>query len=729
MTPARGLPAPTLGAAVLLVALLVAACTDGGGPPATPDATPDARTTASEDTAADPPTPAPAPSIVLADGARVDVEDALLDAAALWIAEESGLSEMLQSELALQSATTGRDVVHLRFVQQHDDVTVRGAQLIVHVRTRGEVIGASQSLTTTLPGEGTDEELTTAEATALAVEAVPGADADSARVQATWLEDGDRLRLGWDVRLTTQDPPSGFSVVVDATDGRIISIDRLAADGRSPTSRAPADATDDASAQVAQVQVARADVAQANACNAPAPPSACIFVVDPIYASGNPRIDIDDANAILVGVPLPNLIDPSSPDLVGRYAAIAPEVAPLFADADGIWGADGRGRGDGTFEAGMTYYWIDYAQQIVQELGFRHHADDPVEFVPIEPAFPDNAFYLFTEDRIHMGQGADGVNEAEDAQGIIHEYGHALLQSAVPDIITAEGGAFHESIGDLVSVFTTLEFRTGDVGCLFHWAERGACIRRVDTDLVYPQDLRFEVHLDGELFSGAVWDVFTAVLDRETGLTPSDCQVRPANPCDPVRDEVYATLLGSLNFLTPTLTLDDAATAFAVSDQTFFAGRNATEIRRAFADHGLSANGTPAMMIEGLADFQRSNAEAAVKILHPFRGDLTLRLDVVDAAGAGLCSDTLLAPDPEDDADNVTGRFDLVDTECADLLPPTPDRVWQLTVVDDGPLDQGTVFQFAISHEGQRFLAEGLPAVIPDVDPAGVTVRVTGAGS
>jgi hypothetical protein len=500
--------------------------------------------------------------------------------------------------------------------------------------------------------------------------------------------------------------------VVDATTGDVLSVDRLATDVHTPSAKASRDA-------------AAVEVAQAPACDAPEPPSACIFVVDPIYAAGA-DIDPSRANGTLVGVRLQNLLDPASGELVGRYAEIAPEVAADYAEPDGVWGVGGRGGQDVSFEAGMTYYWIDYTQQVVQEMGFDFHAADPVAFVPIEPQFPDNAFYLFVEDRIHMGAGGDGVNEAEDAQGIIHEYGHALLQAIVPDIITEEGGAFHESFGDLVSVFTTLEFRNGDVACLFHWAERGECLRRVDADLVYPDDLRFEVHLDGELYNGAVWDIFTTVLQEQTGLAPEDCQDRQANPCDAVRDQVYATLLGSLPFLTPTMTLDDAATAFAVSDQTFFAGANAATIQRVFAARGLAATGTPAVQIQGLMDFQRSRSVAAVKITHGYRGDLEVTLDVLDGAEEPLCSAVLVTPDPDDDGDNVTGRFDLAGTACAAHLPPAPDRQWRLTVVDTAAQDEGTLFQFSVSHEGQRFLAPGLPADIPDDDPEGVQAVIGG---
>ncbi|HUG83424.1 MAG TPA: M36 family metallopeptidase [Euzebya sp.] len=714
---------PRAATALLVIALLLAACTGADDPEGagSEDPTPGTAVDAGSDTPGG--VSFTTSGIPLAPGAEVDVDPAVLDAAAAWLDEESGLTDMLREEIFLSQATRTRDVWHLMFVQQHGEVSVRGAQFVVHVRDTGEVLGASQSLIETLPGDGATEELTPDEAADVAVKSVPGTVTGDPIVEATWLEVGTQLRLGWNVQVATEDPPSNYSVVVDATTGEVLTVDRLATDhgarrGQSAQVRPVAPAA---------TQVTRRDVAQGAACDAPPPPSACIFVVDPIYASGNTDIDPAQANATLVGVPLANLTDPASGDLVGRYAQIAPQVAAAYRPQNGVYGAGGRGGQDISFEAGMTYYWIDYTQQVVQEMGFDFHAEDPVDFVPIEPAFPDNAFYLFLEDRIHMGIGRDGVNEAEDAQGIIHEYGHALLQAAVPNIVSEEGGAVHEGFADLVSVFTTLEFRNGDIGCLFHWAERGACIRRIDTTLRYPDDLRLEVHLDGEIYTGAVWEVFRRVLERDTGLAPEQCQDRGTNPCDAVRDDVYATLLGSLPFLTPTLGLNDATAAFAASDQVFFAGRNADLITEVFGERGLSASGTPAVQIEGLMDFQPSDSVLSVKIQHAYRGDLALTLQVVDATGQARCGADLLMPDPDDSGDNVQGRFQLEGTDCAAFLPPGPDQVWLLTAVDTLEEDEGTLFQYSISHQGQRFLAPGLPAIIPDADPIGVTAAIGGA--
>lgn len=704
-------------AIVAVLCVLAAACTGSGDDPsptpgeATTDAT-EVAPTAEASTEAD------VTALPVAPGAELDgaLPPEVAAAAADWIATESGLSAMLQEEIFLAEVIRTRDVLHLRFVQQHDDVSVRGAQFVLHVREDGEVLGSSSSLSEVLPADDATEELTPDAAAEIATKAVTGTIVGEPEVVATWVESGTALRLAWEVAITTEDPLAAWAVVVDATDGTVLRIDQRG--------------TDRAAAHRPAAAPRGIEVAQAGGCAAPPAPSACVFPVDPYSAAGTLDVPLDAANRFLTGVPLDNLTDPAGGQLVGAHAAVAPETGTTFADPDGVWGEQGRG-GDPSFEAGMTYYWIDRTQQLVAELGFDYHADDPVHFIPVDPRVQDNAFYLPTTDTIHMGVGRGGVNTAEDAQIIIHEYGHAILEAVVPGIVSGEGGAFHEGFADLVNAFTTLQLRNGDPACLFAWATQGQCLRRVDRALSHPADVTFEVHADAEIYTGAVWDVFEAVLARDTGLTPDDCQ-DPADPCGAVRDTVFATLLGSLPFLSPRLTLPDAAVAFAAADQVLFGGANAAEIAAGFAAHGFSVGATDTVDVEGLPPTSDPTAPAAgdpavtVKIDHPHRGDLRVDLTVVDAAGRVLCGGTVVEPVASDAAANISGRARAADLGCEAFLPPGPDRIWALTVVDTAAGDVGQVLRFQVEDPTGVHLAPGLPVQIPDGDPIGVTVGIGG---
>ena len=684
--------------------------TPTGTPEPTPTATPEPTPTELPPaTATATPEPDASEEAPVADS-MADLTDAELEQIATdWIAESSGLSADVQDQLQPTAVTRTMDAIgHVAFQQVISDVPVRGASYTVHIGPDGAVLGASTSLSDAQPEADPDPGLTEAAAVDLGTKAVSGTVEGTPAASLAWVEDNGVLRLGWQVDFATSDPLASYAVVVDATTGEVISVDTM---GSS------------AAARGGFVATAPAPGGGATTCDPGPAPSACVFPVDPIAATGDFALTADEANATLVGVPLERLDDPAGGVLAGQWVALAPGDLETFVEADRTWGTGGRATAG--FEAGMAYYWVDFTQALIQRLGFAYHGDDPVEVRPVDDGIVDNAFYTFVEDRIHLGVGSNGISEGEDAQGIIHEYGHALLQAAVPDITSAEGGAFHESFGDLVSFLTTLEYRAADPACLFPWAEEGQCLRRVDSTKVYPDDLVYETHLDGEIFSGSVYDVLVGLLERD-GLGIGDCADVVANPCGPARDRVFAMLLGSLPFLTTQLTLNDAATAFATTADALFDGVDADLIAAAFEAHGLVTDGTPAIRIEGLEPDAVTDAALGVKIQHEYRGDLAIRFEVTDGASEQLCAGIVLDPSPEDDSDNVTGRYQLAGTDCEQYLPPGPEQQWSLIVADTLPQDLGELLHYTVFFEGTAYRAAGLPLSIPDADPQGIRVTIGG---
>ena len=130
----------------------------------------------------------------------------------------------------------------------------------------------------------------------------------------------------------------------------------------------------------------------------------------------------------------------------------------------------------------MAYYWLDYAQRLIAELGFTRVHDGPVRIVPYNPEVVDNAFYSPAEETIHMGVASSGISESEDAMTLLHEYGHALLDAQVPGLFTEEGAAYHEAFGDLFGFLVSLELRYVDPPCWGQlWYYFGEpCFRRLD---------------------------------------------------------------------------------------------------------------------------------------------------------------------------------------------------------------------------------------------------------
>ena len=177
------------------------------------------------------------------------------------------------------------------------------------------------------------------------------------------------------------------------------------------------------------------------------------------------------------------------------------------------------------FEQVMAYYWITEAQRYIQSLGFGSTLR-PVNMQPqklrINQWGVDNSFATDKQDEIRLGKG--GVDDAEDGEVILHEYGHAIHFSQDFQFSTEEAGAISEGFGDYWAVTVSEVVRqslelpaSADPACVADWdatsytAKEPHCLRRLDADLTYPDDLVGEVHADGRIWSHALWDIRNAI--------------------------------------------------------------------------------------------------------------------------------------------------------------------------------------------------------------------------
>jgi zinc metalloprotease ZmpB len=179
-------------------------------------------------------------------------------------------------------------------------------------------------------------------------------------------------------------------------------------------------------------------------------------------------------------------------------------------------------RHDDRFEQVMAYYWVTEAQKYIQSLGFGSTLD-PVnkesQDVRINQLGYDNSFSWDKKDLLRFGKG--GVDDAEDAEVILHEYGHAIQDSQQGPGgfgTSVEAGSIGEGFGDYWAVtVSNVIAPTPDAPCVADWDSVSYtstvphCLRRVDGNLHYPQDLNGRVHHDGQIWSRALWDIRQAL--------------------------------------------------------------------------------------------------------------------------------------------------------------------------------------------------------------------------
>jgi hypothetical protein len=130
-------------------------------------------------------------------------------------------------------------------------------------------------------------------------------------------------------------------------------------------------------------------------------------------------------------------------------------------------------RTDDRFEQVMAYYWITEAQKYIQSLGFGTGKFPPVNMqsqrVRINQLGYDNSFATdHPVDELRFGKG--GVDDAEDAEVILHEYGHAIHFSQNFSFASEEAGAISEGFGDYWAAdVSNLVAPTPDPACVADW--------------------------------------------------------------------------------------------------------------------------------------------------------------------------------------------------------------------------------------------------------------------
>lgn len=318
------------------------------------------------------------------------------------------------SDLILHSVRRSPAGVHVRFNQGVDGVPVWRADLVVSLDPAAQrvravssgydpilantaittvpVIDAAQARRVAMAGIGIDES-----ARFLGEPAGPAlmVARDEDRV-------GSPARLAWRVLLPVEEPMGDWEVFVDAADGRVIRIvdQMLYADG-----------------------------------------SGYSFDPDPLTTAGvvygGQYVDNNDADAAVLNnqrflVALRDITLISGVyHLRGPWVYLEDFESPTSPP---VTSADPHGfaytRNQQGFEDVMAYYGIDQSQRYMQSLGFDDIQHLPIRVDPHGLSGQDNSHYIPSTNKIAWGEG--GVDDAEDMDVILHEYGHAIQNSIVP---------------------------------------------------------------------------------------------------------------------------------------------------------------------------------------------------------------------------------------------------------------------------------------------------------
>jgi Zn-dependent metalloprotease len=362
--------------------------------------------------------------------------------------------------------------------------------------------------------------------------------------------------------------------------------------------------------------------------------TAWVFLPDPLTSAnqnyGSPYSDQNDQdvtelNAQRTQVQINVTLQNDTFFLRNAYASIEDYSAPFVAPAFSLSPSFNFTRAQDGFEDVNAYYHVNAIQQHMQQLGFADLVNYPIAIDVHALSGSDNSNFnpAFSPPRLQFGEG--GVDDAEDADVVVHEYGHAIMHSAAPNtnngtqrktLDEAVGDYFASSYSRAISSFRWEDVFTWD-GHNEYWLGRSS----VSSDH-YPEDLQNNIYSDADIWSATLMQVWG----------------------DIGRDVTDAIMLQAAYSFSENMTMPQAALLFLQADTLLFNGAHFTPIRQRMFDRGLlpwnvgsdePTNVASAYSVSGTGLFAAGNGVVSIS------GPNEFLVTVFDAAGRMVLSSSV----------------------------------------------------------------------------------------
>ena len=432
--------------------------------------------------------------------------------------------------------------VHVLYQQYHAGKPISGAWIRVDIDKEGKVYNVQNDL---LPEQVTDRiatkradltkakirKLSVKEILALALDHVGGKTKEIvSRELVYWPHNGIPVK-SWKLLVSTKQPASEWRIYMDAQSGVLLDKQSLLKRGE--------------------------------ACGRVFDPNPVVVLNDLTLKTGSKIPDAAYATVTLLGVKAGGKLD-------GPYVSTK-ATSKRVKRPNGDFNFSKTRR---AFKEVMVYYHIDRAQRYMQSLGFDTVMNHPIP-VDVDGIKADNSYYSPIRKDLTFGTG--GVDDAEDAEIILHEYGHAIQDDQVPGWgVRKEGMAMGEGFGDFLaaSFFSDtkpalLKPTVGSWDAVAYDKRDPKCLRRLDSPKKYPRDMESDEHANGEMWSASLWELRQAMG----------------------RKNAERLVIAHHDLLTRTAQFLDAVNALLVADGNLYKGKNKQLITDVFTRRGMLGKG------------------------------------------------------------------------------------------------------------------------------------------
>ncbi len=255
--------------------------------------------------------------------------------------------------------------------------------------------------------------------------------------------------------------------------------------------------------------------------------------------------------------------------LTGPYVEIADITAPDNIPATSSTGDFFFTRDQSGFEDVMAYYHIDRFQRYIQGLGYTNLQNRPIR-IDSHGFIADQSEFVPLGDASYLRYGDGGVDDAEDADVLIHEYVHALVYDAARwELRSCERRGLEEGIADYFAAGYSRDINPFDWVNLFNWDGHNPFFagRKAISSAQYP----LEECTNSNIYNwGEIWTTAMMNIRNEIGGEVAD-----------------RLMLQALYGLTEESGFVEAAELILEADQILNQGANQAWLSFSFCEQGI----------------------------------------------------------------------------------------------------------------------------------------------
>lgn len=508
----------------------------------------------------------------ISDSGKVD--DAIVNFLRSSSDEFGGIPNPENLELTQNVSTPTRKII--RYQQLHDKIPILDSYVVAQLDKAGKIkqldLGVTSKTETVKPAAIGDTRITPQEAIKHASSIGEFVEREKIKEpEFVYYPTRSGLRLAYKVLILTQEPAHDWRIIIDAHTGEVLEKRDLIfeVDGTGQV-------FDPNPVVTANDNTFRDPTATVPPCN--------------FAGTAIATIDAQRVDRVLKDITFSG----GTHKLEGPFVKLrnfnAPNIAPpQEADPNNFKYSSG----DPGFEAVMIYYHIDTIQRYIQSLGITTALNSQIEADAHDNSGPGGghgAFYSANDKGIHFGDSNDcRTDRGEDADAMVHEYGHAIQDNQVPGwgvqnpvTMREETRAMGEGFGDILACVYFAEKGGRFQREVFEdwvFADRGG-LRRVDGTKIYPTDWdNISEHENGEIWSAALWNVYRTIGGDSAIVTEREA----------ARDALLKTVILSHHRLTVDASMSDGAEAVMEENAELdeYRGKHLMQMLDSFHDRGL----------------------------------------------------------------------------------------------------------------------------------------------